>query len=101
MRDSSPRGDIGGGQLEVHLSESRTEKDERGHICVDAASRVRPALREVTCQSGDCWEQGQGQHHRRQVARQWESKEKQGHKGRLEARGRTSLQLNVLLELQI
>lgn len=62
----------------------RTEKDERRHICVDAASHERPMLHEVICQRGDCWEQGQGQRCRRHVPRQlqrgWE-KMKRGTKG--------------------
>lgn len=38
-RGSNPRGDIGW-TAEVHVSGCRTEKDDWGHICVDAASRV-------------------------------------------------------------
>lgn len=49
-----------GSSPEGHVAGSGTGKDGGGHICVGAASRVRPTLQRVTCQSKDCCEKRQG-----------------------------------------
>lgn len=85
-KGSNPQGDMRQ-TVEVHITGRRKEKDEKGHICVDAASHERPMLHEVTCQSGDCWEQGQGQHHRKQVLRQLQSEKNET--GEQRVRGKT------------